>query len=102
MLKLGEVKVSSAPANGIYWDTGEMIEFSLSFNGNVAVTGTPRFGFRLGSHTRMADYASGSDTDALFSYTVVSGDNHHDGTSWPSRRGRAQRRHHQVHARHTV
>ena len=77
------VSVTSTPDMGVYYVAGETISFTVAINGAVTVTGTPQFTFELGGQTRQAAYTSGSDTKELvFTYTVVSGDDDHDGISW--------------------
>ena len=80
--------VTSMPASGDTYGTGEMIQFTVTFDQNVTVTGTPEFEFCLGNSDggsctdgsppptrRRAALSSGSGTTALvFSYTVVAGD----------------------------
>ena len=41
------VAVTSTPTNS-YYSNGNTIEFTVSFNGKVTVTGAPRFAFSLG------------------------------------------------------
>ena len=87
------VAVTSSPASGDTYGTGEMIEFTVTFDQDVTVTGTPEFEFCLGNSDggsctdgsppptrRRAALSSGSGTTALvFSYTVVAGDMDTDG-----------------------
>ena len=87
------VAVTSSPASGDTYGTGEMIRFTVTFDQDVTVTGTPEFEFCLGSSStvscsvgtpppalRSAALSSGSGTTALvFSYTVVAGDMDTDG-----------------------
>ena len=82
------VDVTSMPASGDTYGTGEMIQFTVTFDQDVTVTGTPEFEFCLGNSDggsctdgsppptrRRAALSSGSGTMALvFSYTVVAGD----------------------------
>ena len=82
------VDVTSSPASGDTYGTGEMIKFTVTFDQAVTVTGTPEFEFCLGSSAtvscsvgmpppalRRAALSSGSGTTALvFSYTVLVGD----------------------------
>ena len=82
------VDVTSMPASGDTYGTGEMIQFTVTFDQDVTVTGTPEFEFCLGNSDggsctdgspsparRRAALSSGSGTTALvFSYTVVAGD----------------------------
>ena len=80
-LAVQSVEVTST--TGAFYRVGNTISFTVNFNGAVTVTGTPRFAFNLGGRIRQADYASGSDsTDLVFSYTVATGDEDHDGISW--------------------
>ena len=83
ILGVTEIKVTSTPTGGFY-DVGETITFTLTFNGAVTVAGTPRFGFVIGDQTRQATYASGSGTvDLVFSHTVAASDGDDpDGISW--------------------
>ena len=82
------VAVTSSPASGDTYGTGEMIQFTVTFDQAVTVVGTPEFEFCLGTTAtvscdvgsspparRRAALSSGSGTTALvFSYTVVAGD----------------------------
>ena len=43
----GAPQVTSNPVSGTTYGTGETIEFSVTFDAAVTVTGAPRFGFRL-------------------------------------------------------
>jgi hypothetical protein len=59
------------PANATYRPT-QALSFTLNFSETVTVTGTPRLALTIGSTTRYANYASGTNTRALvFSYTVA-------------------------------
>ena len=82
-LEVSSVAATSTPTGGYYGAT-DTIEFTVTFNGNVTLTGAPQFAFDLGGATRQAAYASGSDSEELvFSYTVAATDaNDHDGISW--------------------
>ena len=82
------VAVTSSPASGDTYGTGETIRFTVTFDQDVPVTGTPEFEFCLGNSDggsctdgsppparRRVALSSGSGTTALvFSYTVVAGD----------------------------
>ena len=83
-----DVDVTSTPASGDTYGTGEMILFTVTFDQSVTVTGAPEFEFCLGTTATMscdagstpparrrAALLSGSGTTALvFGYTVVAGD----------------------------
>ena len=85
---VSDVDVTSSPASGDTYGTGEMIRFTVTFDQAVTVTGTPEFEFCLGTTSTMscdmgatpparrrAALSSGSGTTALvFGYTVVAGD----------------------------
>ncbi len=86
--KVTNVDVTSMPDRATSYGTGEMIQFTVTFDQAVTVTGTPEFEFCLGSSgagscsqgmppptRRRAALSSGSGTTALvFSYTVVADD----------------------------
>ena len=92
---VSNVAVTSAPASGDTYGTGEMIRFTVTFDQEVTVTGTPEFNFCLGSSAtvscsvgtsppalRSAVLSSGSGTTALvFVYEVDEGDEDTDGVS---------------------
>ena len=83
-----DVDVTSAPASADTYGTSEKIEFTVTFDQAVTVTGTPEFEFCLGTTAtascnvgttpparRRAALSSGSGTTALvFSYKVMVGD----------------------------
>ena len=88
--KVTNADVTSSPASGDLYGTGEMIRFTVTFDHAVTVTGTPEFEFCLGTGSctagappparRRAPLSSGSGTTALvFSYTVVAGEVDDDG-----------------------
>jgi len=61
----------TGPANATYRPT-QALSFTLNFSETVTVTGAPRLALTIGSTTRYANYASGTNTHALvFSYTVA-------------------------------
>ncbi len=61
---------ATGPANATYVP-GNNLNFTLTFNELVNVTGTPRLTLTVGSTTRYADYLSGTGTAVLnFRYTV--------------------------------
>jgi len=63
-----------------YYKAGDVLTFTVDFNENVDVTGTPSVPVIIGSTTVQANYTGGTGTTALtFSYTVVAGDNDMDG-----------------------
>ena len=84
-LVTGTAVTSSPAANGNY-ETGEVIEVTVTFSEAVTVdtaSGTPRLALNIGSNTRHAIYsASDSTTTALvFAYPVVANDRDNDGIS---------------------
>jgi hypothetical protein len=69
----------TAPANDTYIYNEELF-FTLTFNDQVNVTGSPRLTLTVGATTRYATYSSGSGTTSLiFRYQVPSGDLDLDG-----------------------
>ena len=82
-----DVDVTSMPASGDTYGTGERIQYTVTFDQAVTVTGAPEFEFCLGTTERLhrparlprlvrrAPLLSGSGTTALvFGYTVIVGD----------------------------
>ncbi|MFC3151271.1 hypothetical protein ACFOEK_09565 [Litoribrevibacter euphylliae] len=64
----------SVPSNATY-ALGDTLSFTVNFDENVDVTGTPELGITLGTSAETANYVSGTGTSALvFEYTLVSGD----------------------------
>ena len=75
--------LASGSSTADTYGEGERIEFSVAFTRPVTVTGAPTFSFVLGTATKTATYASGSDSETLlFAYTVTSSDMDTDGISW--------------------
>ncbi|RFM32144.1 Ig-like domain-containing protein [Chitinophaga silvisoli] len=71
----------SVPANG-YYNAGQTLDFSVTFNAIVNVTGTPVLPITIGSTVVNAAYTGGTGTNTLaFSYTVQDGENDRDGIS---------------------
>ena len=62
--------------DGLYgYKLDDIIEVTVTFSEEVAVTGTPQIALTLGSMTRQADYQSGPpSTDLVFRYTVADTD----------------------------
>lgn len=74
-----EVESIEGPDADTY-GVGETLEFKVTFNGDVEVTGTPRIALTIGGQTRYATYASGDGSDILtFTYEVQSGDSDANG-----------------------
>ncbi len=68
------VSTMGASSNGTY-NPSQNIDFTVNFNENVTVTGTPRLTLTVGSSTRYATYQSGSGGTALvFRYSPSVGD----------------------------
>jgi len=72
----------SVPANATY-KTGDALNFTVNFDQNVTVTGTPQLSLTLNTGgTVQASYTGGSSTSALtFRYTVQSGNLDNDGVT---------------------
>lgn len=69
----------NVPANA-YYNAGDVLIFTVDFNENVNVTGTPSVPVIIGATTVQASYTGGTGSNSLtFSYTVVAGDNDMDG-----------------------
>ena len=63
---------------GVY-GIGDDIEVTVTFNGNVTVTGSPRLELTIGSSAKNAAYKSANGSKVVFGYTVAVGDNDTDG-----------------------
>ena len=82
------VAVTSEPANGEHYVSGERIMFSLTFDRVVSVQPKPAFTFVLGDQEEMARFYDGSLSDTLvFSYRVDEDDVDQDGVSVPKQEG---------------
>ncbi|WP_205510668.1 Ig-like domain-containing protein [Longitalea arenae] len=69
----------NVPANG-YYKAGQVLTFTVGFNENTTVTGTPGLPVTIGATTVQATYTSGSGSSMLaFAYTVQPGDHDMDG-----------------------
>jgi hypothetical protein len=67
--------VTSSSENTTY-GVGDAIDITLSFSGNVTVTGTPELILETGTTDGIAHYSSGSGTNTLhFTYIVNAGEN---------------------------
>ena len=62
---------------------GNVIEIRAVFNEAVTVVDTPRIGIKIGNTTKQADYvrSHNGNTELIFSYRVVDGDNDNNGIS---------------------
>lgn len=77
--QLPSIEESVLPANQIY-GAGRDLEFIVTYDEPVYVTGIPYIEFLLGDVSKRAEYAEGSGTDRLvFRYTVGNGDIDDDG-----------------------
>ena len=75
------VAITSTPT-GNYYNGGETIQATVTFDEKVKVTGTPQLTLRIGNVNRTVPYKSGNDSAALvFEYTAVAGDADMDGIS---------------------
>ena len=68
---------------GVY-GIGDDIEVTVTFNGNVTVTGSPRLELTIGSSAKNAAYKSVNGSKVVFGYTVAVGDNDTDGIAMGS------------------
>ncbi len=75
--------ITTDPANGTEYQTGEVVKATVTFSEDVTVMGTPQLPLRIGGEERNADYAAGdsSSTVLSFSYTVTDDDTDLDGIS---------------------
>ena len=76
------VAISSNPGPDQNYAIGEAIEVTVTFDETVVVTGLPRLSLTVGTQTKPATYARGSNSDTLvFGYEVSGGDEDTDGVS---------------------
>ncbi len=76
---IDEIAVTSSPASGDTYDTGEIIEITVTFDLAVNVTGDPQFGISVAGE-KLASFTRGSGTTELvFGYTVQFGDEDDNG-----------------------
>ncbi len=67
------------PPNAVY-GLGAFIDFQVTWNQNITVTGTPRIVLNIGGVTRYATYTTGSGSANIsFRYVVQAGDNDSNG-----------------------
>ncbi|MEK7344351.1 MAG: hypothetical protein AAB176_01550, partial [Pseudomonadota bacterium] len=73
---------STTGATGGWLNEGDTVSFTVTFNENVTVTGTPQLQLNIGGTMVPATYVSGTGTTALtFSYTIQASQNDVDGLS---------------------
>ena len=79
---VSEVRIVSTPAGNDAYEEDEVIEFDVTFNEVVHVTGSPVLTLSMGGGNRQAALASGSGTRTLlFGYVVGGDDRDEDGIS---------------------
>lgn len=77
---IGPVVTSVAVPANAYYNAGDVLNFTVHFNENVSMTGTPSIPITIGAANVQANYVSGTGSSALvFSYTVQPGENDMDG-----------------------
>ena len=69
------VELTSDPGQDGTFAIGDSVKATVTFNAAVDITGTPQIGLFIGSATKQADCASGTNTKTMVcSYTVVEND----------------------------
>ena len=66
--------------DGVY-GIGDKIEVTVTFDEDVTVTGSPQLEITIGTSAKDAAYKSTTDSEVVFSYTVVVGGSDTDGIS---------------------
>ena len=66
--------------DGVY-GIGDVIETTVTFSDDVAVTGAPQLELDIGGAARAAEYKSTDGSKIVFSYTVAEGDSDTDGVA---------------------
>jgi hypothetical protein len=78
------VRSITPPVNATYLINNQ-INYTLTFNKAVTVSGTPQLTLNIGGASKLARYVSGSGTSSLvFRYTVIGGDLDTDGVTLSS------------------
>ena len=67
-------EITSDPGEDTIYDTGDRIDVSVTFSGDVTVTGTPLLPLHFDNGVRVAEFTSVADGVVVFSYTVVDND----------------------------
>ena len=75
------VAIASTPTSDDTYGLGQVITARVTFNEDIAVTGTPELTLTIGSNSRTATYSAGNSTHADFTYTVQASDRDTDGIS---------------------
>ena len=71
----------AGPVSGDTFELAETMEFSVSFDREVNVTGTPQLALNIGTTTRQMEYAWTFSTEIYFHYVVQPSDRDSDGVS---------------------
>ena len=79
--KVSTVSFSSSSGTDRTYAAGEDIQVTVTFNKEVAVTGSPQMTLNVGGEDRTASYGSVTGAAVTFSYTVADGDSDGDGVS---------------------
>ena len=74
----GRYSQSTNWASGVY-RIGDDVKVTVTFNEDVAVTGSPQLELAIGSRNRTAAYEGTEGSAVVFSYTVAEGDTDSDG-----------------------
>lgn len=83
-----QIAVTSTPANGEHYVSGEWIKFTLTFDRLLIVAPTPAFIFKLGDQEETARFERQTTVSTLvFSYQVDDDDVDEDGISVPEQEG---------------
>ena len=77
-----EINAMTPPAVSTY-NINQDLDFTITFDENVVVTGVPRLAFTVGSTPRYASYSRGNGSTALtFTYDTQSGDSDSNGLAF--------------------
>ena len=76
---VSSLAVTSVAGEDNTYDTGDVIEVTVTFSESVVVTGAPQLEIDVGGTAKTAAYASTSGAAVSFSYTVAEGDEDSDG-----------------------
>lgn len=79
--EISGIQITSSPVVDGTYGFGETIEFQVTFDEDVLVTGTPQLEIKVGDVARTAAYSSSTGAVVTFSYTVADSDTDSDGIS---------------------
>ena len=78
---ISSLAITSNPGPDETYAAGDTIQVTITFDETVTVTGRPQLTLRVGKQPRRANYQGNLGAALLFSYSVMEGDQNHNGIS---------------------